>query len=107
MSDAALRDTADVALTMPSGGPPRRRLRAATAEAPWVRIVLITVGLFFAGLFLLLPLVLVFSEALSEGLGAYFAAMSTPDSKSAIGLTLLIAAIAVPANILFGVAAAW
>ncbi|MGD9739302.1 MAG: sulfate ABC transporter permease subunit CysW [Bauldia sp.] len=92
---------------MPAGGPPRRRLRAATAEAPWVRILLIAVGLLFAGVFLLLPLVLVFSEALSEGLAAYFAALQTPDSKSAIGLTLLIAAIAVPANIVFGLAAAW
>jgi len=59
------------------------------------------------GLMLVLPLVAVFAEALHDGIGKYFAAVTDPDAWSAIRLTLLVAAIAVPLNLLFGLCAAW
>ena len=73
----------------------------------WVRVVFMTIALLFVGFFLVLPLAAVFTEALRKGLGAYFAAFTDPDALSAVKLTLLTAAIAVPANLVFGVAAAW
>ncbi|MDR2991512.1 MAG: sulfate ABC transporter permease subunit CysW [Burkholderiaceae bacterium] len=79
----------------------------AAEEAPWVRRLLIALALVFIALFLVLPLAAVLVQALSEGLGAYLAALTDPDARSAIGLTLLTAAIAVPLNLVFGVAAAW
>ncbi|WP_380880128.1 sulfate ABC transporter permease subunit CysW [Sphingomonas sp. DBB INV C78] len=66
-----------------------------------------TLGLGFLGLFLLMPLLAVFAEALSDGLGAYAEAVIEPDALAAIRLTLLVAAISVPLNIVFGIAAAW
>jgi sulfate transport system permease protein len=78
-----------------------------TTEKPVIRLVLIAVSVLFLILFLLFPLAAVFVEALRAGLGAYFAAIIEPDALAAIKLTLLVAAIAVPANILFGLAAAW
>ena len=80
---------------------------AATREPAWVKGVLITVALAFFGLFLLLPLVTVFAEAFRKGWQVYFAALVEPDALSAIYLTLLVAAIAVPLNLVFGVTAAW
>ncbi len=80
---------------------------AATREPAWVRGILIAIALAFFALFLLLPLVTVFAEALRKGWGVYFAALVDPDARSAIFLTLLVAAIAVPLNLVFGVAAAW
>jgi sulfate/thiosulfate transport system permease protein len=80
---------------------------AATTESPLTRALLILTAVAFLGLFLFLPLALVFSYAFGEGLSAYFAALTEPDARSAIGLTLLTAAVAVPLNTLFGVAAAW
>lgn len=80
--------------------------RPAT-EPPIVRYVLIGVALIFLGLFLFIPLAAVFVEAFKEGVGAYIAAFREPDALSAIRLTLLTAAIAVPLNLVFGVAAAW
>jgi sulfate transport system permease protein len=71
------------------------------------RWLLIAVALAFLALFLALPLALVFIEALSRGLGAYLEALADPDALSAVRLTLLVAAIAVPINALVGVAAAW
>jgi sulfate transport system permease protein len=71
------------------------------------RWLLIGMSLAFLALFLALPLILVFIEALSRGLGAYLEALSDPDALSAVRLTLLVAAIAVPINALVGVAAAW
>jgi sulfate transport system permease protein len=59
------------------------------------------------GIFLMVPLAAVFSEALSRGIAAYFASFTSPDTVSAIGLTLLVSAIAVPLNTVFGIAAAW
>jgi sulfate transport system permease protein len=80
---------------------------AATREPAWVRGILIGIALTFFALFLLLPLVTVFAEALRKGWGVYFAALVDPDARSAIFLTLLVAAIAVPLNLVFGVSAAW
>ena len=83
------------------------RPRTGTTEAPWVRRTLIGIALAFMALFLVLPLAAVFAEALRNGWGAYFAALKDPDAWSAIRLTLLTAAVAVPLNLVFGVAAAW
>jgi sulfate transport system permease protein len=80
---------------------------AVTTEQPGVRVVLIGVAVIFLVLFLLLPLAAVFVEAFRAGAGAYFAAITEPDAVAAIKLTLLVAAIAVPANIVFGLAASW
>ena len=79
----------------------------ATSETPLVRRLLIAVALLFLALFLVFPLVVVFVEAFAGGLDAYLAALTEPDSRAAIWLTLIVAAIAVPANMIFGVAASW
>lgn len=71
------------------------------------RIFLITTALIFMALFLLLPLISVFSEALSAGIATYFSSLNDPNVGNAIYLTLLIAAIAVPANLIFGIMASW
>ena len=84
-----------------------RRAKAGTTEAPWVKWTLIGIALVFLLLFLVLPLAAVFTEALRKGLEAYWAGLREPDAWSAIKLTLLTAAIAVPLNLVFGVAAAW
>jgi len=79
----------------------------ATREAPWVRFTLLTLGLGFFAIFLLLPLVAVFTEALRKGWALYFASLADEETMSAIKLTLTAAAIAVPLNLVFGVSAAW
>jgi sulfate/thiosulfate transport system permease protein len=71
------------------------------------RLLLIAVALLFLGVFLMLPLLVVFVQALAKGVGAYFVAISDPTARASIKLTLLVAAIAVPCNLAFGVAAAW
>ncbi len=81
--------------------------RMTTTEAPWVRYTLIGVAMTFVVLFLIFPLAAVFTEALRKGFGAYLEALKEPDAWSAIKLTLITAAIAVPLNLVFGVAAAW
>jgi sulfate transport system permease protein len=83
------------------------RVPAATLEPVWVRTVLIIVALAFLTLFLFVPLASVFAEALKKGWDAYIAAILDEDAVSAIKLTLLTAAIAVPLNLVFGVAASW
>jgi sulfate/thiosulfate transport system permease protein len=83
------------------------RKRVTTTEAPWVRWTLTGVALVFIALFLVLPLAAVATEALRKGWGAYLEALKEPDAWSAIRLTLVTAAIAVPLNLVFGVAAAW
>ena len=83
------------------------RPRTGTTEAPWVRRTLIGIALVFMALFLVLPLAAVFAEALRNGWLAYFAALKDPDAWAAIRLTLLTAAVAVPLNLVFGVASAW
>jgi sulfate/thiosulfate transport system permease protein len=80
---------------------------AATMEPLWVRMLLIGIALAFLTLFLFVPLAAVFAEALKKGWAAYLAAIVESDALSAIKLTLLTAAIAVPLNLVFGVAAAW
>ncbi len=80
---------------------------AATREARWVKWLILGVSLTFFVVFLLLPLVAVFFEALRKGWSTYFMALTDPDALSAVRLTLLAAAIAVPLNLVFGVAAAW
>jgi sulfate transport system permease protein len=79
----------------------------ATHDPAWMRWTLTTVALLFVACFLVLPLITVFGEALRHGVRAYFAAISEPDARSAIRLTLLAAGISVPANVVFGLAAAW
>jgi sulfate transport system permease protein len=76
-------------------------------EARWVRIALVATALAFLGLFIVLPLIGVLYEALRGGVEAYFKAITEPVAMSAIWLTLIVAAIAVPFNLVFGVIAAW
>jgi sulfate transport system permease protein len=84
-----------------------RTARKGTTESAWVRYVLIGTALAFMFLFLVLPLAAVFTEALRKGWDAYWEALQEPDAWSAIRLTLLTAAVAVPLNLVFGIAAAW
>ena len=81
--------------------------RRGSEESPFVKWLLISVALIFSVVFLLLPLVNVFAQALSKGLVYYFKALAHPDSWAAMKLTLIVAAIAVPCNVVFGIAAAW
>jgi sulfate transport system permease protein len=85
----------------------RKPTRSPTEDHPAVRILLILLSVAFVGTFLLLPLLTVFSEALAHGIGEAWDALKEPDALSAIRLTLLVAAIAVPLNVAFGIAAAW
>ena len=96
-------------MSAPAKTPQQRGIpkRSVTTEAPWVRRTLIGISLVFLFLFLILPLAAVFTEALRKGLDAYLDALMEPDAWSAIRLTLITAAIAVPLNLVFGVAAAW
>ena len=84
-----------------------RSVRAATTEPVWVKWTLIGAALAFLSFFLFVPLAIVFYEALRKGFGVYLAAITDPDALSAIKLTLIAAGIAVPMNLVFGVAAAW
>jgi sulfate/thiosulfate transport system permease protein len=76
-------------------------------EGRAAQVLLIGVALAFLGFFVMLPLIAVFSEALEKGFGAFADAVTNPDALAAIQLTLLIAAISVPLNMVFGVAASW
>jgi sulfate transport system permease protein len=82
--------------------PPR-----ATRDPAWARWTLTAVALAFLAFFLVLPLVVVFAEAFSKGTAFFLATIREPDARSAIWLTLLTVAIVVPANVVFGIAAAW
>jgi sulfate transport system permease protein len=84
-----------------------RRQRNALVEPALVRWLLIGATLLLLGVFLLLPLIVVFTQALNAGIGGYLAALGDSDTLASIRLTLLTASIAVPLNTLFGVAAAW
>jgi sulfate/thiosulfate transport system permease protein len=79
----------------------------AVTESPFVKRVLIWTSVLYLGAFLLVPLGCVFAAAFAQGVAAYFASFHDPDTLSAIRLTLIAAAIAVPCNLVFGVAAAW
>lgn len=85
--------------------PSKRSL--ATREPLWIEILLSAIALSFLTLFLLVPLALVFHEALKEGWSLYFSSLHDSDALSAIRLTVLVAAISVPLNLVFGVAASW
>ena len=89
------------------GSATRFEAKAATREAALVKWTILGLSLSFFAVFLLLPLVAVFAEALRKGWQTYWAALVEPDALSAIKLTLLAAGIAVPLNLSFGVAAAW
>lgn len=93
-------------LTHTLGAAPAR-ISIATQEPAWIRWLLISVTLGWLGLFLFVPLAAIFTEALRKGLQVYWASLVDPDALSAIKLTLIAAAIAVPANLVFGIAAAW
>ena len=95
--------TVSSAISLPLSVPRTR----ATQEPVWVRWTLIGVALAFLTLFLFIPLVSVFYEALKKGIDVYIAAITDPDALSAIRLTVTAAAIAVPLNLIFGIAAAW
>ena len=84
-----------------------RTARAGTTEPAWVRYTLIALALGFILLFLVMPLASVFTEALRKGFDVFVDALKEQDAWSAIRLTLLVAAISVPMNLVFGVAAAW
>jgi sulfate/thiosulfate transport system permease protein len=86
---------------------PVQGYRRATTEGPLAKGVLITLALGFLALFLVLPLIAVFIEAFRKGAGEFLFALNEPDTLAAIRLTLTVAAIAVPLNLVFGVAAAW
>jgi sulfate/thiosulfate transport system permease protein len=92
-------------------GPDVASVRAARdnlrTEPRAVRIVIITVAVTFLSVFVVLPLIVVFAQAFSKGMSAYLAALSDPEALSAIRLTLLIAAISVGLNLVFGLIAAW
>jgi len=86
---------------------PDRLARTSTQERPLVKWLLIGVAGLFAAVFLLLPLINIFVQAFSSGLAGYWGTMKDPDTVAAIRLTLLVAGISVPLNVVFGVAAAW
>ncbi len=79
----------------------------STQDPPWVKWTLISIAILFAIVFLFLPLINVFVQAFSKGWTPYVKALTDPDTKSAIRLTLIVALISVPLNILFGLAASW
>lgn len=85
----------------------RLQSRDATRESPLVRYIVLTISLIFFASCLLLPLILVFVEAFKQGVQVYVHALIDPDTLAAVKLTLLTAAIAVPVNVIFGIAAAW
>jgi sulfate/thiosulfate transport system permease protein len=100
-----MTSTSDLAL--PTTRPiPGSRARA-TGESRLARRLLIAGALGFLGLFVFVPLVAVFAQALGKGLSSYFRGITDPDTLAAIRLTLLTAGVAVPLNLIFGIAAGW
>ncbi len=99
--------TATLPIAAQARSEPIHDVSASTLEPVWVRVLLISIALLFLTLFLFVPLLAVFAEALKKGWSTYIAAIAEPDAWSAIKLTLLTAVIAVPLNLVFGVAAAW
>src|ERR687889_236330 len=97
---------ATIAVSRPAALAPPAVTRA-TGEPPLVRWTLTGIALLFLLLTLVLPLALVFHEAFAKGFAAYWRAIADPDALRAARLTLLVAAVAVPLNLVFGVAAAW
>jgi sulfate transport system permease protein len=103
------RPPADFEDDAPVAAPPMApvKIPAAVGEPPWARRLLIGAALLFLSLFLFVPLVAVFVQALAKGLDVYWAALVDADALAALELTLLSAVVAVPLNLVFGVAAAW
>lgn len=99
------RTTPPAAVTRPAARPLRKM--DAREDAAWVRVTIIAVAVGFLGLFVVLPLACVLTEALRKGVAAYFAALTDPDTLSSIRLTLIAAAISVAANVVFGIIASW
>ena len=91
----------------PRRGVSPRAMRCATREPSWVKWLLIAVALGFLAVFLFIPLAIVFVEAFKKGVDGYLAAISEPDALSAVQLTVIAAGVAVPMNLVFGLAAAW
>ena len=87
--------------------PTRLYMQDARTEPALVRLVIIGVAVTFLTIFVVLPLLVVFSQAFSKGVGDYLAALSDPEALSAIRLTLLVAVISVSLNLVFGIMAAW
>ncbi len=104
MAVELMTDMSQTVAAHPAG---TRRYRRATTEGPVAKGVLIAMALGFLALFLVLPLIAVFIEAFRKGAGEFLFALREPDTLAAIRLTLTVAAIAVPLNLVFGVAAAW
>jgi len=99
-----------LAYAPPEGSSHVRRFAApddVRSEPRFVRIAIIAAAIVFLSVFVVLPLVVVFAQAFSKGVNAYFAALSDPEALSAISLTLSVAAISVSLNLVFGVIAAW
>jgi len=94
-------------LTAHTAAPAPAAFPRAHTDPAWLRWTLLGIALLFLGLFLVVPLVAVFAEALRRGGGAYFAAFKDADALAAIKLTFIAAGIAVPCNLVFGVAASW
>jgi sulfate transport system permease protein len=95
-------------IDLPVKPAPRPRAAPANALEPaWIKYVLVTIALAFLTLFLFVPLVAVFAEALKKGWDVYVESILEPDAISAIKLTLIAAVISVPLNLVFGVCAAW
>jgi sulfate transport system permease protein len=92
---------------VPPSAPPRRPPRRATEDPPFVRWGLTALALAFLAAFVLVPAGVVVVEALSDGLALWWRSFSDPDALAAVRLTLVVAAVAVPLNALFGLAAAW
>jgi len=107
MTPASVLAAAPVNMSRIRGGQEPAITPAATLEPLWVRVLLIGSALAFLTLFLFIPLVAVFFEAFKKGWEVYLLAIIEPDALAAIKLTLITAAIAVPLNLIFGVAAAW
>ncbi|TPE47184.1 sulfate ABC transporter permease subunit CysW [Maribrevibacterium harenarium] len=84
-----------------------RRQQQRIGDSPLIKWTLIAFTLLLTGILLVVPLISIFQQALVDGVGAYFASFSDPDTRHAIGLTLLVAALTVPINLVFGVLLAW
>jgi sulfate transport system permease protein len=99
--------SSDVAAVYDRRKSPPSPAHSSTQEHPVVKWLLIAVAVLFSVVFLLLPLLNVFAQAFSSGLGEYWQALKDKDTLAAIRLTLLVTAISLPLNVVFGVAAAW
>jgi sulfate transport system permease protein len=107
MSDSAVPEGASILVQRRVSGMPRAAAYRVGTEPPLVRGLLIFVALGFLGLFVVLPLTVILTEAFRQGAAAAAAAIVEPDTLAAIGLTLTVAAIVVPLNLVFGIAASW